>query len=413
MNSAYSLVPLGDIVEFHRGYDLPAYERKSGGFPVFSSAGITGYHNRFKVDGENVITGRYGTIGKVYYYNGKCWPHNTALFVSDFKGNLPKYVFFLLQHVLNVDGRDKSTVPGVNRNDLYHLKVPFQSNTDIQSRLTRILSLLDQKIALNYAITAELEKAAKLLYDYWFVRFDFPDANGKPYRASGGAMEYDAKLKREIPKGWFADCLGKKLNMRRGVEPGSGAYSEVKTETESVPFIRVSDLGSEPALYISEEAAKGIRCIPTEVLVSFDGSVGKMAIAMEGAYSSGVRKITAKDDSYSDALIYFIFQSEEIQKTMAKYAVGSNILHAAGAIEHLMFPYDDDVAVAFMKRIEPIYQKIVANHRQSKELSELRDFLLPLLMSGWVTVAPDRNIVETDLFSKRRARICHRSHHTP
>jgi type I restriction enzyme S subunit len=116
-----------------------------------------------------------------------------------------------------------------------------------------------------------------------------------------------------------------------------------------------------------------------------------MAIAMEGAYSSGIRKITPKDGSYSDALIYFIFQSEEIQKTIAKYAVGSNILHAAGAIEHLMFPYEEAVTKTFMAKVDPMYKKIVANHQQNKELTALRDFLLPILMNGQVTVAASKS----------------------
>lgn len=259
----------------------------------------------------------------------------------------------------------------------------------VMKGIEHTLSMLDRKININNAINKELERAAKLIYDYWFVQFDFPDTEGNPYRSSGGEMEYNKQLKREIPKGWRVDLLGKKLNMQRGVEPGSEAYSEVETDTYTVPFIRVSDLGLKPALYISEKAANGTGCLPSDVLVSFDGSVGKMAIAMEGAYSSGIRKITPRDNDYSDALIYFIFQSEEIQKTISKYAVGSNILHAAGAIEHLLFPFGKEVVQDFISKIEPLYKKMVNNYQQNKELILLRDFLLPLLMNGQVTVVAD------------------------
>jgi type I restriction enzyme S subunit len=277
----------------------------------------------------------------------------------------------------------------LTKDDIRGLSLFIHSDIKEQARVATALTQVDRKIALNNATNAELEKAAKLLYNYWFVQFDFPNTEGKPYRASGGKMVYNEQLKRKIPKGWQVDQLESKLNMQRGVEPGSGAYSEATTEMETVPFIRVSDLGSKPALYISEEAANGNSCVPTDVLVSFDGSIGKMAIAMEGAYSSGIRKITPKDGDYSDALIYFIFQSEEIQKTIAKYAVGSNILHAAGAIEHLMFPYEEAVAGTFIAKIDPMYKRIVANHQQNKELTALRDFLLPLLMNGQVTVATE------------------------
>jgi type I restriction enzyme S subunit len=274
--------------------------------------------------------------------------------------------------------------------DMRPFLVDIIDNKAKQEEVVRYVKAIDRKLSLNNAINAELDQAAKLLYDYWFVQFDFPNAEGQPYRASGGKMVYNEQLKRKIPKGWEVDKLESKLNMQRGFEPGSGAYSEVATEMETVPFIRVSDLGLKPALYISKEAVNGNYCVPTDVLVSFDGSVGKMAIAMEGTYSSGIRKITPKDDGYSDALIYFIFQSEEIQKTIAKYAVGSNILHAAGAIEHLMFPYEEAVAKAFIAKVDPVYKSIVANHQQNKELVALRDFLLPLLMNGQVTVAASK-----------------------
>ena len=81
---------LGDIINLKRGYDLPSYNRKDGQYPIISSSGISGYHSEYKVDGEGVVIGRYGTLGEPYYINGKYWPHNTALYITDFKGNSPK-----------------------------------------------------------------------------------------------------------------------------------------------------------------------------------------------------------------------------------------------------------------------------------------------------------------------------------
>ena len=300
-----------------------------------------------------------------------------------------KYLGFYLRSYLfrqAVTNHSLMTLRSSFNEEIFALLKLYLPGYDQQVKIGDFLYAIDRKIALNDAINTELEKMAKLIYDYWFVQFDFPDAEGKPYCTSGGEMVWNEQLKREIPKGWKIDRLDKKMNMQRGVEPGSNAYSELITDTETVPFIRVNNLGCDPALYISPKAANGTNCMPNNVLVSFDGSVGKMAIAMEGAYSSGIRKITPKDSSYSDALIYFIFQSEEIQKTISKYAVGSNILHAAGAIEHLLFPYNDRIVRDFMKKIEPMYKKTVANYLQNKELTTLRDFLLPLLMNGQVTV---------------------------
>jgi len=340
----------------------------------------------------DIVFGRSGTINRHVCINDEyagAFQGTNCIRVRLKDISLANYVSYYL-HLESVKKKislsaGKTTQQYITADNLAQISISVPSEKVVKN-IERILITFDHKIYLNDAINAELEKAAKLLYNYWFVQFDFPDADSKPYRTSGGAMVWNEQLKREIPKGWRVDKLENKLNMQRGVEPGSDAYSEVETDVETVPFIRVSDLGSQPALFISEENANGTRCISNDVLVSFDGSVGKMAIAMEGAYSSGIRKISPKDCDYADALIYFIFQSEEIQKTIAKYAVGSNILHAAGAIEHLLFPYGQEVVNDFIAKVAPMYKQIVANHQQNKELAKLRDFLLPLLMNGQVTV---------------------------
>ena len=112
---------LGDIITLKRGYDLTANDRLEGQYPVISSAGISGYHSEYKVEGEGVVTGRYGTLGKMYFVDEKYWPHNTALYVQDFKGNDPKYIYYLLSCIGRIRTSDKSAVPGVNRNELHEI----------------------------------------------------------------------------------------------------------------------------------------------------------------------------------------------------------------------------------------------------------------------------------------------------
>jgi type I restriction enzyme S subunit len=193
---------LGDLINLKRGYDLPENQRRPGPYPVISSAGITGYHDEYMVEGKGVVTGRYGTLGEMYYVDGKYWPHNTALYVTTFKGNDPKYIYYLLTCLGRIRTSDKSAVPGVNRNELHEMAIPAVTDKNQQQKIAAVLSALDAKIDCNNRINAELEAMAKTLYDYWFVQFDFPDANGKPYKSSGGKMVYNATLKREIPAGW-------------------------------------------------------------------------------------------------------------------------------------------------------------------------------------------------------------------
>ena len=114
---------LGDLINFKRGYDLPESQRLPGPYPVISSASISGYHNEYKVEGEGVVTGRYGTLGEMHFVDGKYWPHNTALYVTTFKGNNPKYVYYLLSCLGRIRTSDKSAVTGVNRNELHEMAI--------------------------------------------------------------------------------------------------------------------------------------------------------------------------------------------------------------------------------------------------------------------------------------------------
>lgn len=217
---------LGDLITLKRGYDLPEKVRVVGPYPVISSAGISGYHNEFKVEGPGVVTGRYGTLGEMYYAEGRYWPHNTALYVQDFKGNDPKYIYYLLGCLGRIRTSDKSAVPGVNRNELHEMEIPAISDPSVQLKVRKVLETIDKKIALNNRINAELEAMAKTLYDYWFVQFDFPDANGKPYKTSGGKMEYNATLKREIPGGWNVKTLSQIANITMGQSPAGESYND-------------------------------------------------------------------------------------------------------------------------------------------------------------------------------------------
>lgn len=388
MNNDYPRIPLGSIIEFHRGYDLPEYKRESGCFPVFSSAGITGHHNKYKVDGENVITGRYGTIGKVYYYDGKCWPHNTALYVSDFKRNVPLYIFFLLQHALNVDGNDKSTVPGVNRNDLYYLKVPFQDDKNIQLQLTRILSLLDRKIALNNAINAELEKTAKLLYDYWFVQFDFPGANGKPYRSSGGAMEYNEQLKRKIPKGWRVKTLsGVVDNITEGTKPGEHLRGLFYTPLDIIPMRRMSfyggqsyeDANSSLMLYRKNDILLGaMRVHFHRVCISAQDGITRSTTIVMRPKIPDIMPFLYQVLNSNETIEFAVRQSGKSQQPYVNWE---------SELEKYSFAMPPETLVRqYSRKVRPVIAEVILHEHENHELVSLRDFLLPLLMNGQVMV---------------------------
>jgi type I restriction enzyme S subunit len=147
--------PLGEVITLQRGFDLPYHQRRAGPIPIVSSAGISGWHDKTPVEGPGVVTGRYGTVGEVFYVDGPYWPHNTTLWVKDFKGSEPRFIYYLLKTIDYSVASSKTGVPGVDRNDLHRIlvKVPLRAE---QRRIATILGSLDDKIELNRRMNVTL-----------------------------------------------------------------------------------------------------------------------------------------------------------------------------------------------------------------------------------------------------------------
>jgi len=262
----------------------------------------------------------------------------------------------------------------------------FIPNITTQKAIAKVLSDIDAKIELNNKINRELEAMAKTLYDYWFVQFDFPNDQGKPYKSSGGKMIYNEQLKREIPKGWEVKNLTELFVFQKGIEPGTNEYKTSKTSKDDIVFYRVADINGNTTTYINSKNKNFNLINEYNVVVSFDGSIGKVGIGLNGAYSSGLQKIYDPSKKLANSIIYMLFKDERIIKTIHKYATGSIILHASNSIKYLTIPYDETIYLKFQNIINPIYNKIIKNKIENKQLTELRDWLLPMLMNGQVTV---------------------------
>lgn len=397
-------VKLGDVITLHRGYDLPESKRMSGDVPVISSAGPSGFHSVAKLNGENVITGRYGTIGDVFYHRGKCWPLNTTLYVSDFHGNCPRYTSYLLKAVLDaakVDGRDKSTTPGVDRNVLHDIKVPFIKSLDEQKAIAGLLGAIDDKIELNKRVCDELEETAQLVYDYWFTQFDFPDENGKPYKSSGGKMVWNEELKREIPEGWKTARASDLFDLERGYSYSSGDLSE----QDEVPFISLACFGRKLD-YRSQELKHlkdGVRCSswvkPNDMLIACtDLTRGADIIGCpirvpdqfdKYAYSMDLAKVINLSRDVKRGYLYQSLRTNWFHKFAKGHTSGTNVIHL-----------NLDVFKWFSLAIPPVelqerYDGICHNLftlsdielREDVELVATKDSLLPMLMNGQIKVS--------------------------
>lgn len=159
--TTWSLKRIKDIAPLQRGYDLPSTELKEGDYPVCYSNGIGNYHNEYKVTGPGVFTGRSGTIGNVFYVEENFWPHNTSLWVTDFKGNDEKYIYYLYQYIKLERFNAGTGVPTLNRNDVHAYKIPIPNEKREQKKISSILSTWDKAIELKEKLIEQKKEQKK------------------------------------------------------------------------------------------------------------------------------------------------------------------------------------------------------------------------------------------------------------
>ena len=385
---------LGDVLELQRGFDLSSSQMKNGDVAVVGSNGIIGYHNLPRGNTPCITIGRSGSVGKVHYYTQKTWAHNTTLFVKDFKENDPKYLYYFLKnlHLDEIFGKSSSVVPSLDRKIVHALVVPFYKDVCIQKSISSVLSNIDSKIELNRAINDNLEKIAKQLYDYWFVQFDFPDENGRPYKSSGGAMVWNEKLKREIPQGWSTAKIKDIAQTYSGGTPTS-------TKSDyyiggNIPWINSGELNS-PIItstpnYITEKGLNNssAKLYPLySILVALYGATaGKVSLlSFEACSNQAVCGIIPNDGDMTTYIRYYLISLYEHFITLSSGSARDNI--SQDTIKNTILPIPtQDVLTKYSDVTKPIIEEMIENQKGLENLIKLRDELLPLLMNGQASV---------------------------
>jgi type I restriction enzyme S subunit len=358
---------LGDQINLKRGYDLPSKRRIYGRIPIFSSSGISGYHSEKMADGPGVVTGRYGTIGQVFYADGAYWPLNTTLYVQDFKGNDAKFVYYFLQQLDWEKFSDKSAVPGVNRNDIHQERVSFPI-LDEQKAIAAVLSSLDDKINLLHRQNKTLEAIAETLFRQWFVE--------------------------EAKEDWEEGKLENVISVKGGTTPST---KEPEYWNGDIHWTSPRDLSNHNAVFIFDTKRKitekglsqissGLLPIGT-VLLSSRAPIGYLAITeIPIAINQGYIAIVCN----KLILNYFIYlwckaNMEDI-KNSGNGSTFEEISKSNFKKLRLVIPPEKKLK-EFSEVISPIFEKIRMNQKQIKILEKLRDTLLPKLMSGEVRVS--------------------------
>ncbi|MFU4624038.1 restriction endonuclease subunit S [Pseudomonas aeruginosa] len=419
-DASWKELNLGDVIELKRGYDLPKGKRSVGVIPIVSSSGISDFHSEAMVKGPGVVTGRYGTIGEVFYIDGDFWPLNTTLYVYDFKGSDPRFISYFLRTLDFQAYSDKGAVPGVNRNHLHTAKVRIPA-LPVQKAIARILDALDSKIDLNHRINQTLEAMAQAIFKSWFIDFDPVKARiaaieqgQDPLRAAMRAIsgKTDAELDQmprehhdqlaataalfsdameeselwEIPKGWGIKSVSNIARFATGKIEVSSLTVENYISTENMLENRggISHASSLPAVATVPTFESG------NVLVSnIRPYFKKIWLArFDGGRSNDVLCFEAKEDGCQEFLYNLLYQ-DIFFEFMMRTSKGAKMPRGdKEAIAGWKFPCAPlELRKAFSKKVRTFYSYIESINLESKQLSELRDTLLPKLLSGDLSVA--------------------------
>lgn len=259
-----------------------------------------------------------------------------------------------------------------------------------QKKIANILSAIDDKISLNNQINQELEAMAKTLYDYWFVQFDFPDENGKPYKSSGGKMVYNDQLKREIPEGWGVKRLGEICNPTSGYPFASNTY----VQDGKFKIYTIKNVQDNGILPITDNTLDTLpanlpeKCIlgPGDMLMSLTGNVGRVGIVFED--NALLNQRVLKIESKYKAFIFQFLKDPRTRSLLENTATGTsqkNLSPKDVMDISIIFP-GFNVLIEFEQISNEILLQITSNNQQNQELTQLRDWLLPMLMNGQVKV---------------------------
>ena len=266
-----------------------------------------------------------------------------------------------------------------------------------QKRIASILSALDNKIALNREINQNLEAMAKLLYDYWFVQFDFPNEDGKPYKSSGGEMVWNEKLKREIPKGWNVLKLGEHCSFNQRTSNGYFNHPILYLDTSNITNNTIDELQFlNPSSDIIPSRARRLVQEGDIVYSTVRPNLKHFGIIMNPDYnmvvSTGFAVITANWSAYRYFIYQFLTQAATVENlsTIAQSAVSAYPSINTSDIENLdLVVPPDSMIEKYAKTACRLYLQIDTNYKEIKSLTKQRDELLPLLMNGQVSVNSD------------------------
>lgn len=379
-----------DFVTLQRGFDLTAANMKDGEVPVMGSSGVVGFHNEFKVNGPGVVTGRSGTLGFVQYTDQDYWPHNTSLWVKDFKGNNPRFVFYMLKILRLERFNGGASVPTLNRNVLDHLKLRVPSTSKMQEEISNALLKYDALVKINEKKIELLEKSARLIYKEWFVHLRFPGHE-------------KVKVVNGVPDGWKNQSLSEFIDVTHGYAfKGEFFVDEITKFVLTTPGnIKVgAGFKSDKFKYYSSDGpvderyvfqARDIFVGMTDLSKTSDtlGYPAFVPYSEDEVYLHNQRlgRVISKTDYFPRYFIFQILTDFRYRHHVVGAATGTSVKHTSPtrilSYNQYLPPMSKTSLIGkFDELAEPIYLQILNLELQNKKLTSARDLLLPRLMNG-------------------------------
>ncbi|EGQ0377678.1 restriction endonuclease subunit S [Staphylococcus pseudintermedius] len=391
---------LKDLVEIKYGKNQKNVKNSNGVYPILGTGGVMDYADDFLYDKPSVLIGRKGSIGKVKYIEKPFWTIDT-LFYTVVKENLvlPKYLYYKLSQIDFNYYNEGTTIPSLRTETLYKISLDIP-NIKTQKNVVKVLSNIDWKIELNQKIIANLQELSQTLFKHWFVDFEFPNENGNPYKSSGGEM-VDSELGK-IPKGWECVYLKDIVHHKKDTfNPKKSNESEVKHF--SLPAF---DSGQYPTIdYVTD--IKSNKWIIDENCILFSKMNPTTRRIWVTLYNENFLNVASSefvvlksDSSYRNAFIYNICISDKFNEYLVSNTTGSTNSRQRVkpdiAVQY-RFAYNEEVSYLLSEKIEPYIEKIKIIREQNQNLTQLRDTLLPKLMSGEIEIPDDIEVNEDEL----------------
>lgn len=359
-----------EFVTLQRGFDLPKTEMKQGPFPVVGSTSIIGYHDAFKVEPPGVVTGRSGSLGTVQFVGERFWPHNTSLWVKDFKSNDPTFVYYRMKALDFGRFNAGAGVPTLNRNHLDSLEIPVPS-LPIQRRIGSVLSAYDRLIDNSQQRIRILEAMARGLYHQWFIQFRFPGHEGHPRIHSPlGTIpqEWQVKTLGQIARNF--DRRRKPLSkMVRATMPGEYPYYGA-----AKVFDHINDFIFDGEYLLMAEDGSVINSDRGPVLQLVD----------EKFWPNNHTHVLQGRGYFSTHFLYLGLSEVDISPYITGAAQPKITQENMNRIPLVCGP--EELHATFDGFVEPLMRQCHVLKQQTRSLRQTRDLLLPRLLSGQIEI---------------------------